>query len=74
MLGAIKSYGNCEVKNSHHKVIISDNMAILLSLFTHFDLDPVFITLYSELLHQFLFVTLTLNVFLRSFTGIDQGD
>ena len=29
------------IGNSYHKIIISDNMAIQLSLFTHFDFDPV---------------------------------
>ena len=41
MIGAINSNGNCESMKSHHKIIIWDNVAILLSLFTKFEFGPV---------------------------------
>ena len=62
MLGAVKSNGNCEAMNSHHGKIILDNVAILLSLFTHFSFDLVLLDYVAS--YSYLFVTLTLNVFL----------
>ena len=38
-----------EVINSHHKIIILDNVAILLNLFTHFGFDPVLYHSYTEI-------------------------
>ena len=52
--------------------MISDNVAILLSLLTNCDFDPVSYKT-SWLLYLFFFVTLLWNIFRHSFAGIDQN-
>ena len=52
--------------------MISDNAAILLSLLTNCDFDPVSYQT-SWLLYLFFFVTLLWNIFRHSFAGIDQN-
>ena len=55
------------MNNSHHKIIILDKVAILLSLFIQFDFDLVLsgyiVSHYITLLYLVLFVTLTLTFF-----------
>ena len=52
--------------------MISDNVAILLSLLTNCDFAPVSYQT-SWLLYLFFFVTLLWNIFRHSFAGIDQN-
>ena len=71
----IQSNGNREAINNHHKLIISDNMVILLYLFIHFDFHLVLISHYTA---RVAVITIPfcylyfLNVFLPSFAEIDQ--
>ena len=60
--------------NNHYKIIILDDVTILLtlSIFTHFDFDPVLSHYTASYLYPFHFVTLNLNVFLHLFAWIDQ--
>ena len=55
----------CEVISSHHKIIILDNVAIILGLFTHFDFDPALPHHIASYHTPFLIVTVTVNVFLH---------
>ena len=60
---AIKSDGNCKAMNIQHKITISDNLPILLSLFAYFDFDPVLSHYIATYYTHWFFVILTLKCF-----------